>query len=185
MRTKFYTKKGDKGSTLLGKKKISKDNPFFYLLGGLDELNSWIGFCRTGVKNKSKLKDIAVWLFDIQEMLFIAQAELASVRSGFKPKVKITLEKIEKLEEIVLKIDKKIPPITKFVISGEGEESSRIDVGRAMARHVERLAKNYAGQEKISLEFLQFLNRLSSALFALARYVNWKLKIKEKHPRYR
>ena len=39
----FYTGKGDKGASVVGKKKIKKTNPFVEALGELDELNSTIG----------------------------------------------------------------------------------------------------------------------------------------------
>ena len=46
MNTKFFTGVGDDGVCKMGNQKISKGNSLFEVLGGLDELNSWIGFCR-------------------------------------------------------------------------------------------------------------------------------------------
>ena len=43
--TRFYTRRGDSGKSVLGSKKLSKDDPVFAALGGLDELNSWLGVC--------------------------------------------------------------------------------------------------------------------------------------------
>ena len=41
---KIYTKTGDKGNTsLIGGKRCSKDEEIFFLLGDIDELNSYLG----------------------------------------------------------------------------------------------------------------------------------------------
>lgn len=183
--TKFYTGQGDKGTSKMGKSEVSKDSGLFQLLGGLDELNSWIGFCRAGAVKTPKLKALAGWLKEVQEGLFVAQAEVAALGSGFKPKFKIAVAKTAWLEKIIQEIDKKLPPITKFIIPGASEASSRIDVARVLARKTERAAKALSVSVRLSPELLQYLNRLSSFLFALARWTNYVLKIKEENPSYK
>ena len=46
----FYTGKGDKGQSHIGKKKYSKDSPIMEALGDLDELNSLLGVIRAAAK---------------------------------------------------------------------------------------------------------------------------------------
>ena len=169
----------------MGKEKVAKNDPLFLALGGLDELNSWIGFCRAGSVGNSKLKEVAQSLKNTQESLFIVQAEIAAIGSKMKPKVRVSVEKTEDTEREIACIDAKIPKITRFIIPGESEVSARLDVARTMARRVERAVKEYSTKKLLRPELLQYLNRLSSLLFALARLVNHQLKIKEEHPSYK
>ncbi len=167
--TIYYTGRGDKGQSAMGPKKISKADPRFEVLGSLDELSSWLGVC--GYKP----------LRFIQEDLFIAQAEIGLAAMGQKSKIKITPEKTKHLELEILKIDKIVPQIKKFIIPGASELSAKLDFARALARRAERAAV----KAKAPAELLQYLNRLSSILFAHARLVNFKLKKKEENPSYK
>ena len=88
MKTRFYTGKGDKGQSAFGKKKLPKDDMLFGVLGNLDELNSWTGFCRTEAP-----ADIRAVLKEIQETLFMVQADVAA---GFNYKAKVLPEKSAK-----------------------------------------------------------------------------------------
>ena len=99
---------------------------------------------------------------------------------GRKSKIKITKLKTERLEKEIAKIDKVVPPIKKFIIPGGSELSTKLDFARALARRAERDAVRM----KASPDLLQYLNRLSSLLFALARLANFRLKLKEKNPKY-
>ncbi|MEK7089473.1 MAG: ATP:cob(I)alamin adenosyltransferase [Patescibacteria group bacterium] len=45
MNTKFFTGAGDAGETGFGQKKISKDDALFDVLGGLDAVNAFTGWC--------------------------------------------------------------------------------------------------------------------------------------------
>ena len=66
---KVYTKNGDKGMTsLIGGKKIEKDDIRVEAYGTIDELNSYIGLCYHYLKedsDKEALRKIQVKLFDI------------------------------------------------------------------------------------------------------------------------
>ena len=177
--TIYYTGRGDKGTSIMGAKKVSKADPLFEVLGTLDELNSWLGIC--------KYKPLK----PLQEDLFIAQAEIALAAMGRKKNIKyqITNDKTKRLEEEIIKIDKILPPIKKFIIPGGSELSAKLDFARALARRAERalarhsLARRRGGNNYA--ELLQYLNRLSSILFAHARLVNYTLKVKENNPSYK
>ena len=191
MKTQFFTGKGDGGKSSFGNKRLEKDDALFELLGNLDELNSWFGLCRIEAEKvfaRKKTGAIVVQsLEDLQEDLFIAQAEIASI--GFAYSVKkiprITEAKTAQLENMIQKIDALLPTLRNFVLPGGSELSARLDVARAIARRTERSAVVYGKRVPLSPDFLQFLNRLSSMLFALARYTNHALKAKEAHPKYK
>lgn len=186
----FFTGAGDNGKSTVGNKKNQKDELFFDFLGDIDELNSWIGFCKTEAerieKKNKKFGFICISLSKMQEMLFVLQAEIASVKFGFSlPFQKISEKDIDFLENSILKIDSKLPRIKNFVISGGSELSSRLDISRAIARRTERVAVSFLKNKKNSKDVLSFLNRFSSALFAMARYSNFLLHKKEKNPSYK
>ena len=176
--TIYYTGRGDKGKSEMGAKKIAKDAPVMEVLGALDELNSWLGFCVVGLKFKSlKFK-----VREIQEDLFIAQAEIGLAAMGRKSfKFQVSSLKTKRLEKEIIEIDRIVPQIKKFVIPGGSELSAKLDYARALARRAERAAV----RAKASPELLRYLNRLSSYLFALARLVNFRLNVKEENPKYR
>ena len=183
---RFYTGKGDKGKTWLAGKIVSKNDLIFDCLGGLDELNSWLGVCRAEA-NKSRYKINKVVeeiLLEIQEGLFVAQTELAFISDSKKGKYKIVAYKIEQLEKMADKINKNLPTLSKFIIPGGALLASQLHYGRTLARRVERHANQLANKEKISGDLLRYLNRLSSVLFILARFVNFKQGIRERHPLY-
>ncbi len=184
MKTLFYTGKGDGGKSQVGKKKFSKAVPMLELLGSLDELNSVAGFSRSVARGKSAKLNSKI--LRTQEILFIAQAEVAASALGFpKPKNPILVTHVGELEKMIQEIDKNLPPLKNFVIPGGSELASRLDLARTAARRTERMAVRLSeNKQKISGDVLKFLNRLSSAFFALARMANKLEGVKEQHPNY-
>src|SRR3989344_9253816 len=172
---KFYTGQGDAGeSVILGEsKKISKTGAVFEALGALDELNSYLGICKT-LTEEEKIKEALKYA---QENLFIIHAELGGTKNIF-----IGEEKIQKLEKLIDEFGEFVGQITKFTIPGGEPLSARLDFGRALARRAERRAT--ALKNQISPAALAYLNRLSSLLFVLARYANKKAGAPEGHPSY-
>ncbi len=185
----LYTRKGDGGTTktLHCDQRLSKSSSIAEALGAVDELNSLLGLV------KVKYPDQAELILSVQQNLFIVQAELA----GAEGKT-IAPEKITEIEAVIDGIEKELPPIKSFFISGGTELAALIDWSRTVARRAERrvVAATVAtpslpdgkagGVEGVKIgEFsLSYLNRLSSLLYALARLVNHKSGIKEEPPSY-
>lgn len=189
MKTRFFTGMGDAGKVKIGKMEISKADFLFEVLGGLDELNSWLGLCSVEAekifKRNKALVNIYRILREIQNTLFIAQAEVATIGLGIEKNDKtITQVKIDYLEDIIKKIDEELPPLKNFIIPGGSELSVHLDIARAVSRRVEKATVRFSKKKNLSATMLKYLNRLSSALFALARYANFKLGIKEENPTY-
>ena len=182
MRTIFFTREGDSGKSGFGAKKIKKDDELFDALGALDAVNSLMGWCATSSKKTPQLhRDILA----VQEMIFIAQAELAAIGFGMKSAQMIDAKTIKRLEAMILDIDAKLPPLKKFVLPGGSELAARLDIARVAARDAERALVRFNAKKKCSPDLLTFANRLSSVLFAFARFANFKLHVKEKNPSYR
>lgn len=183
----LYTGKGDKGETkLFGcNQKISKSSAIAEALGSLDELNSFLGIVKvkskdSGFRIDSLNLDFSDLVHSIQENLFIIQAELAGAEKTIKE------EKLRHTENIINSIEKELPPIKSFFISGGEELSSTFDFARTLARRAERrvVLVNEEGKVKMGEWSMAYLNRLSSILYALARLSNHKSGIKEQPPSY-
>lgn len=193
----LYTGFGDKGTTTLfdcNQTRISKSAMLIEALGSVDELNAYLGIMKvysemdqitlnvgnlpTGKAGKKILYSKIIE--DIQQNLFIIQAELAG------SKMFVNKKEITKIENIINQIGDVLPPITSFTISGGSIISSGLDFARTLARKSERriVAVSDEGSRKISTHTISYMNRLSSILFAMSRYANHLLFIPESHPDY-
>lgn len=185
----LYTRKGDTGTTqTFGcNQRVSKSSSIAEALGALDEINSFLGLIKIKAGNVSFILpllnkiSVAKMIGRIQQDLFIIQAELAGAKKT------ITREKVEWLEEIVNNIEKILPPIKTFFISGGVELAALSDIARTIARRAERRVVQVVDEGKISIgkETLSYLNRLSSVLYALARSFNYRANVKEEAPKYK
>lgn len=187
----LYTKKGDNGTTKLFDckegQRISKSAFVFEVLGTLDELNSSLGYAKAlSEKSKDHLmidkeeveyKDI---IEKFQQHLFCIQAELGG------SDIHVTPEHTSYLEKVVHFVEELLPPITSFIIGGGGESGAYLDVCRTIARRAERhlvLLRDNKERE-VGDESITYLNRLSSALYALARFANYQEGFIENKPTY-
>jgi len=176
----LYTGKGDKGTTTTfgcNQQRISKSSELPEALGSLDELNAFLGF----VKMRSvESPRIATAIRGIQENLFIIQAETAGADKRLK---RGTAEAVGKM---VNDVEKEIPLIKGFSISGGTELSSLLDMARTFARRAERrlIAVKEMNLRDLSPETISYMNRISSLLFALARLANHLAGVKEENPKY-
>lgn len=175
----LYTRKGDGGitGTFGCDQKISKSSIIAEALGTLDEVNSFLGVCKV-LSEDLKTKEL---INKVQQNLFIIQAEVAGADKT------ITEEKVKEVEEIVDGIEKELPPIKTFFVSGGTELASSFDFARTLARRAERrvVAVVEEGEIKIGEQTLAYLNRLSSLLYALARLSNKNFGITEQSPTYK
>ena len=109
----FYTRKGDKGKSYVGKKSVDKTCVEIEALGELDELNSLIGL----LKSQKISTTLKTTLHKVQEGLFIVQAHVAELMldAGFKvPEFKDL--KVKEVEKIIDDIENKLSPVNKFII---------------------------------------------------------------------
>ena len=183
----LYTRKGDDGTTktFACDQKISKSSAIAEALGTLDETNSFLGLCKV----KSKKEKLVIpngtpaheTIHDIQKNLFIVQAEIAG------SKMSITEDKVKEVEKIVDDIEKELPPIKSFFISGGTKLAALFDTARTIERRAERRVVQVYEERDVEVgEFTKaYLNRLSSLLYALARLSNYKSGIDEEGPDYK
>lgn len=172
---KIYTRKGDDGTTGLwygGRVAKFHRRPEAY--GSVDEAASALGLARAAAEGGSELyKDI----LRVQNELFVAGAELATapeaagrLQDGVS---KVTGGMVEQLEADIDRYMDRVDLPPKFVIPGGTELSARLDLARTAVRRAERrVAALKEGGDLADETVLTYLNRLSDALFAMARFAD-------------
>ncbi|HZW06068.1 MAG TPA: cob(I)yrinic acid a,c-diamide adenosyltransferase [Phycisphaerales bacterium] len=179
--SKIYTKTGDDGTTGLGDgKRIAKDALRVEAYGTVDEANAAVGVAIAIAERKarpSKATPLADTLRSIQHDLFDAGADLCTpITAGEKPgaALRITPAQTERLEKIIDRYNKPLPPLKSFVLPGGSELAAALHVARTVTRRAERLVVALAREEKsaTSNQVVIYLNRLSDLLFVLARVAN-------------
>ncbi|MDD5165185.1 MAG: cob(I)yrinic acid a,c-diamide adenosyltransferase [Candidatus Pacebacteria bacterium] len=184
----LYTRKGDAGTTKDFKSKPgerkSKSSCQTEALGALDELGAFLGLAKLKSVEAGwavdgvKPFDIVFW---VQNNLFTVQAEVAGAE------MKVGQGKVTQMEQWIDWVEKELPPIKTFFISGGTELAALFDVSRTLARKAERrvVAGGEKGEFVLDPATLAFLNRLSSLFYALARLTNHKSGITEQPPSYK
>lgn len=170
--------------TETGAVRVSKGSSVMAVLGLIDELNSFVGWCKVSAVHfpQDVIDGLSVseLLHEVQEDLFVIQAQIGSGKK--------TLDKNQRqnIEDIINEIEATLPPITHFTIPGGTELACILEILRTKARTAERIAVAVSerGGFSIDEEVLSYLNRLSSLFFALARFVNKKMNVDEDIPRY-
>ncbi len=183
----LFTGKGDDGTTYAFDcdQRFSKSSATAEALGALDEVNSFLGFCKIRSKESNYYLGSEYPSFEhivhlLQEGLFVVQAEIAGAEKTIKK------EQVKEMEDWINAAEKDMPLIKTFFISGGTEIASSFDFARTLARRAERrvVEVKERGDRKVGEHSLAFLNRLSSVLYALARLSNHKFGIKESAPKY-
>ena len=167
---KIYTKTGDKGQTsLYDGSRIDKDSIRVDSYGTIDELNSYIGLCMHYVSEYSRNV-----LFNIQRDLFYIGAELATKNTEKLNKV-VTDNDIKNLENIIDKYMGEAKGIDSFIIPGTSLASAHLHIARTICRRAERIIISLSKIEEVNPMLIKYINRLSDALYAIARYSEDKL----------
>ena len=176
--TRIYTKTGDEGMTGLGGgQRVPKDSRRVDTYGTVDELNSQIGVAlATGLCER-----LSGELRRIQNELFDLGADLATPASSQArhPVPSVEPRHIEKLERLIDELNEVVGPLTNFLLPGGAPGAAQLHVARTVCRRAERTATSLARDETIGPTVLPYLNRLSDALFVMARYENHERGVAE------
>ena len=169
--TKIYTRKGDDGSTALGgKRRVPKDSLRVSAYGTVDELNSQIGVALAG----GLVKRLGAELTLIQNDLFDLGSDLAFVEDdkAARPVPGIEERHVRKLEGLIDELNAIVGPLTNFLLPGGSVGAAQLHVARTVCRRAERETLTLQRAEPIGPWVLPYLNRLSDALFVMARFEN-------------
>lgn len=166
--TILYTGHGDEGYTsLLGKDRVPKYDLRPEAYGTVDEASSFMGVVRADPAASGRTKKL---ILEAQRDLWILMGELATA-PGVKLPTQMTADRVVWLEMETDKIGAEIPPLTQFVVPGDTAISAWLDVARTVIRRAERCVARVMHEDALeNEEVIRYLNRLSSLLFALARY---------------
>lgn len=176
--TRIYTRKGDDGTTGLGGgQRVSKDALRVAAYGTVDELNATIGVAVSAglvPRLASVLPVIQNELFHLgSDLCFLEADKLAFALP------RIEARHIEALEQLMDELNDVLGPLENFVLPGGALGAAHLHVARTVCRRAERDTIALARQEPVGAWVIAYLNRLSDALFVMARYENHERGIPE------
>ena len=174
MSKRIYTRAGDKGKTgLLSGEQIDKADPRVEAYGTVDELGTFLGVAKVHASDR-----IAKYIYNIQQKLFLINAELATNPesleddSPLRKLERITANDVVYLEEIADELSEELPLLTSFVIPGGTKASAFLHVCRTVCRRAERRIVHHANSHPVNEELIRYINRLSDLLFVMSRFEN-------------
>lgn len=168
----MYTRKGDSGDTDSATgQRIKKYNPVIEWEGTMDELNSIIGLARSYIKFQDITEDLLRVQYDIFHL-----GEHVLVRGEAR---RLRDDAVSWLEERTNNYFKEVGEIKLFVVPGGSMESAYLQFARTVTRRAERLTVQLNDFLPVDKLILQYMNRLSSLLFAMALVANKRVGFKE------
>ena len=172
--TRVYTRTGDDGTTALATgERVRKDSLRIAVCGTVDELSSQVGVALAlGVGDR-----LAPELRRIQNELFHLGAELATPSRENRENVErrgpsIDDRHVVALERLMDSLGEALAPLENFVLPGGSPAAAQLHVARAVCRRAERELVRLALEERVGGASQRYLNRLSDALFVMARFEN-------------
>lgn len=178
---KIYTRTGDTGETsLLGGRRVRKDDVRIGAIGDVDETNAVIGVVRVELLRSGVAPSgIDGVLAQIQHRLFDVGAELASVAATSSSLSTIGDADVLALEAAIDHWDTTLPPLSAFILPGGGVAAAQLHLARCVSRRAERSLVHLGGIEPVRSELIRYVNRLSDLLFVLARAANQANRISD------
>lgn len=173
---KIYTKTGDKGETALyGGTRVSKASARVESYGTIDELNSFIGFAKTEIKDEkvlAQLRKIQFDLFTVGSESATPTDKLTLANGKSRLALMISDTEIEELENWMDVFEEELQPLQYFILPGGGKAATSLHICRTVCRRAERSLVFLNESEEVRPELIKYLNRLSDYLFVLARYMS-------------
>ncbi len=170
MKQKFYTGKGDQGSTgLLGDRRVMKSDQQIEVLGALDEASAALGLARS----LSGPGEVNETVLQVQRDLYLLMGEVAATPENAARFRALSPESLAWLEGQVNNYGGQVEMPAKFIVPGDSLLSAAFNQARAVVRRAERELVRLGQQrapENLEL-FLAYMNRLSSLCYVLELFV--------------
>jgi len=168
--------RGDHGETdLRAGLRVFKDDERIETCGVIDELSSILGIVRSIVKDH----EMSRILLEIQEHLFMIGAEVSSIKSEAGGDAWIKNDHLKFLEKLVENYESKLPSTRGFIYPGGTIAASILYLARAIARRAERRFVSLSRRFEVNPKTMAYINRLSTLLYFLARYLNHRDGVEE------
>jgi cob(I)alamin adenosyltransferase len=174
--TRIYTRTGDDGTTGLGNgARVSKTCARIVAYGEVDLVNSAIGAALA----EQPVEPVAGPLRRIQNELFHLGADLCvpEADKAARPGPRVEARHVDALEALMDELNESLPPLENFILPGGSRAAAQLHVARALCRGAERAALALRDQEPIGPHVVTYLNRLSDALFVMARFQNVRVGV--------
>lgn len=174
--TKIYTRTGDLGTTALGsRERVAKDAQRVVAYGDVDELNSVIGVALA----MGLTHDVAQALHRIQNELFHLGSDLSFPLDSEFEVPRMEARHVAGLENVIDEMSAIVGPLENFILPGGSLGAGQLHLARTVCRRAERAAVALGSTEAINEFALAYLNRLSDALFVMARFENHSRDVAE------
>jgi cob(I)alamin adenosyltransferase len=168
--TRLWTGKGDDGTSgLYYGGREPKTSARFDAIGTVDEAQAAIGLARAELRARADLDEVLV---SVERDLWVLMAELATDDAN---RSKLVLDQtlvsaamLERVEAAVEAIAGRFELPSEFVVPGQDRASALLDVARTVVRRAERASAAIAVEGS---HVIPYLNRLSTLLWTLARWV--------------
>ncbi|MFL6205006.1 MAG: cob(I)yrinic acid a,c-diamide adenosyltransferase [Acidimicrobiales bacterium] len=167
--TRLWTGKGDDGTTgLLYGGRVPKSSDRVEAVGALDEAQAAIGVARSEVP-RGELDELLV---TVERDLWVLMAE-AATEDANRGKLAagtslVTEAMVTTVEAAITDLAARTELPTEFVVPGQDRASALLDLARTVVRRAERAMVPVAADGSL---VLPYLNRLSTLLWTLARFV--------------
>lgn len=170
---KVTTGTGDAGYTsLLGEQRVPKYDPRPDTFGTVDEATSALGLARATTQD-TRAREI---ILHMQQDLYLLMGELATPPENQEAVgIRMTADNIRWLDTLEDELKAEVDIPNKFVIPGDTLDGAALDLARTIIRRAERMAAKLMHEGIVrNPEVVRYLNRLSDAVFILARYIEAK-----------
>lgn len=166
-----YTRTGDDGTTGLGTgQRVPKTAPRITAYGTVDELNAHLGAALAA----GPVTELRAPLRRIQGELLDLGADLCSGEAGQdkRSEPRIAARHVENLERLMDTLSERLTPLKGFILPGGTPAAVALHLARTVCRRTERAVVALAAAEPVAAQVIPYLNRLSDALFVMARFQN-------------
>lgn len=180
--TRIYTRTGDDGETgLVGGQRVPKDALRIEAYGTVDELNAAIGLAITSIPDGVPgLRLLAARLTRVQHELFNLGSLLATEAADLRPgQPLVTPADVSRLESEMDEANALLSPLRSFVLPGGCRLNAELHLCRTICRRAERRTVSLAASTSLLPAAVQYLNRLSDALFVWSRLASFLLRQSE------
>jgi cob(I)alamin adenosyltransferase len=161
--------KKDYETFLLSGQRVYKDDERLEACGAIDELSCILGVAKAFLRDE----EVVEILTRIQHHLFIMGSQISALGAEVDTP-RIGGEHLQYLGNVIREYEKRIPGLTRFIYPEGSPAGALLHLARAFTRRCERILAGLSRRFEVDMALITYMNRLSRALFLLARYVNMR-----------